>query len=687
MKTTILTLFLLSALPGRTSAVIASNSTNRFANPISLSLDENLHLSHRSVSLSYMASRRLTFGVSNSEHKHHVRRRTEDTRMRNPREKVESLKAYYYFIQALGHSERDGCKHPQPSFTATCPEGAFIVAQSSKSEWTSRLDCNQTDTTSILCEPKKITEETQADIDLEDQNGVVIACYAEEDDNLQVYVQVHAGSYFCDKALEVRSMPHPAVTSGGMVYQMVAIQKQCWQNNGEAESWIFVEPTCGSSPGAVAKIPVTSNKGEDDMLQYTEVPVQTKKVEVDREYMQLSTAIVAHCQMQDNCAVELECSPKCAGRSSCNVNLPGFVTTSTSVPTAANLPDYCAPRNIEMNLRDGEACEFNLMCDSGVCVRGFCESLQKDNLEPCEEGWDCASQACGKYPVSNISSIESVDIPNKSCCPSGSIFGYKGESFCSESQPNGAACHENAMCSSNICVFNTCRSDLLDDGAECEEPNNCLGGHCGYYHDEDTKVCCATGNSILLSEGPMCSNRPAGDMCQNSANSLCESNICVGQVCQATEQEVGERCDNHFDCANDACALASADPSSAYICCPTGEYVFLKASPEEISNTTKIDREIDAFPISGLRVCTGQRAGASCGIEDDVDDMCTSGHCIAGTCHEEPLENGAICSKDSDCRNTICAFSSLEEGASTICCPYNDYKHVYSGELKAVCTS
>ena len=725
-----LTFLVLLMANARTGQAKQSSAHFQFARPLSLSLSDAFNLSSkgnspchnstRHVSSAALASHKgnanapsITAPATTNEFAHVRRRQQETTRKKEPREKVVKLKAFYYFIQALGNSESNGCKQPQPSFTATCPQGAFIVSQSSKSEWTSRLDCHQEDPLSVQCIPKELSVNAETkidDIDMEDQNGVVVACYAsseteyDEEENrihdlLQVSVEVHAGSYFCDKALEVRTMPHPAVIAGGTVYQTVAIQKQCWADNGDEESWIFVEPACGSSrPAATTINREHAVDGEyplvNSMLQHTEVPIQMGDAALSSSEgggvgrlptSNVPTAVIAHCQMQNNCTAELECSPRCAGFSFCNVDLPGFLTASTPVTTSVNPPEPCLPRDFAMNLRDGADCEFNLMCNSGVCIHGVCESVQWEDHEACEENSDCLSQACGKHPVTATSSIDNADIPDKTCCPSGKTFGHEGESFCSEAQPIGAACHEDSMCGSNICIFNTCRPELLDDGIECEEPDDCLGGHCGHYHDEDAMICCATGDSILLSEGIMCSNRPTGDECEYTVNSLCKSNICVEGVCQGIEQEVGETCDNHFDCANDACALATADPSAPYICCPTGEYVFLSTS-DVLLGSEQASRAMDAFPINGLRVCTGQPLGASCGETDDVDDMCTSGLCIEGTCHEASRAGGAPCDKDSDCENNVCALSSLDDDAPTVCCPSNDHKHVYTDELKDVCT-
>lgn len=651
----------------------------------------------------------------------HVRRRqtTEFTETQRQTEAI-SLKAFYYFIQALGKSDNSGCQHPQPAFTATCPTGAFIVSQSARTEWRSRLDCTQTSPTQIHCAPKTITEDNQHEIDFDDLNGVTIACYgtyADEGDdtsesfdpwaNLQVSVQVDPGSYYCDKALEVKTVPHPTVITGGSVYQTVAIQKQCYVDERE-NSWVFVEPTCGR---ATAIDDVSTSRGPPamDLLHTTQVDVEysgdkdqgeqgrpPKEREEDRvpndgavAYVTTqATAMIAHCEMEDGCKAEYSCSPKCAGNDSCLVNLPGFTTNSTAAFTAFPLLNNhpCLPRDFVMDLGEGDSCEFNLMCTSGICIDNQCSAERLEDHEICDEGKDCHSQACGKQPYNATSSIEPTDILVTTCCPSGGTFGHEGESFCKASQPVGAACHEDAMCETNICVFNTCRPTLLTDNTECEEHSDCEGGVCGQYHDEGVNVCCPTGESIGLSDGPWCSNRPTGDACENLANSLCKSNICVEGFCQGIEQDAGAVCDNHFDCKNSACALEAPHLNANHICCPTGDYVFV-AQPEPKNGAF--------IGPNSLRVCTGQPEGAPCqGLDQDLDHMCASGNCIDGTCRSRRLPVGADCLKDEDCQNYICAWSSLEQNDdSKICCPSGDHKHVYvpseentDGTLVDVCT-
>jgi hypothetical protein len=609
------------------------------------------------------------------------------------------LKAFYYFIQALGKSDNSGCKHPQPSFIASCPDGAFIVSQSSRSEWNSRLDCVQYTATQIRCIPKELSLEDQF-IDLDDQNGVTMACYGsaksndtdDNYDNLQVSVQVESGTYTCDKAIEAHEIPIPTVVTGGNVYQTVAIQKQCYSTGQRQEAWVFVEPTCGMSSSAISRA-----SGLETTLRETVVPIQfgdtneeANGESIARESFNLTAVSIAHCEIADECKALYSCANRtCDGTTSCIVVIPEFVTNSTSgITTIFKQDEECLPRDFVVELEDGLLCEFNLMCSSGICIDGTCRADRLADHEPCEEHADCMSRACGKHPEVNatVEDLLSDSIPLKTCCPSGKTFGHEGDSFCKATQPVEAACRADAMCESDICIFNTCRETLLNDGMACEESNDCNGGVCATYHDATGKrECCPTGQSIFLSDGPKCSNRTAGDACENNANSLCQSKICVQGVCQDSPQNDGAVCDNHFDCVNWSCALESAAVTAPFICCPTGAYVFVPQSEDVIVRTST-----GVVASNSLRVCTGQPVGAPCsGGGHDLDDLCESGLCIFGICRAERQVPGDACDEDEDCVFGVCAYASLEERASKVCCESNDHKFVHLADrlrLTDVCT-
>jgi hypothetical protein len=670
--------------------------------PLSLHLNEDLSLvSSRTISFKN-SSRIYSIDVITSDlQQQHLRRRRRRRGLQE--EKVPSstaLKAFYYFIQALGRSNNSSCNHPQPSFIASCPVGAFIATQSSRSEWNSRLDCVQLTETQIRCSPKELGIEDQF-IDLNDRNGVTMACYGsvngddadENYENLQVSVQVESGTYTCGKAIHAFEDPIPTVVAGGNVYQTVAIQKQCYSpgQEGEEEAWVFVEPTCGVSSSGTSR-----DSANQAVLRQSAVPIhfgntdKTNDEAINRVSGIPPTVSISHCDIEDDCRALYMCSNRtCSGTTSCDVAMPGFVTNSTSEITVIfRQEDECLPRDFVLDLEIGHLCEFNLMCSSGICIAGTCRADRLDDHEPCDEHADCKAYACGKHPEVNATAedIRSDNIPLKICCPSGKTFGHEGDPFCKASQPIGAACKADAMCESDICIFDTCRKTLLNDGMECEESTDCNGGVCAIYHDAAGKrECCPTGKSIILSDGPTCSNRTAGDACENNSNSLCQSNICVQGVCKDSPQKVGAACDNHYDCANWSCALQTAFPAAPFICCPSGSYMFVP-QPEEVVVRTSTG----VVTSNSLRVCTGQPFGAPCSAgEQEHDDLCDSGICIFGFCRDNRQIPGDACAEDEDCENGVCAFVSLEDGASKVCCESNDHQRVYLPDrlrLTDVCT-
>jgi hypothetical protein len=117
-------------------------------------------------------------------------------------------------------------------------------------------------------------------------------------------------------------------------------------------------------------------------------------------------------------------------------------------------------------------------------------------------------------------------------------------------------------------------------------------------------------------------------------NAHCESGVCVGGLCRAGKQGVGETCkaDNQVDCANNASGRKMHGP---FTCCPSNSRVFLLAF--------------------GTRncFCLDQPAGAACG---ETNGLCASGACVNGLCLDEKQGIGETCNADDqeDCANNAC---------------------------------
>ena len=190
---------------------------------------------------------------------------------------------------------------------------------------------------------------------------------------------------------------------------------------------------------------------------------------------------------------------------------------------------------------------------------------KQDHLKPmrnAEEDLDCTLGACA---------FETYTVVAKAvCCPTGkkdyisSLNTFSGN-FCMD-QPNGAACPENSLCESGICIFGTCEaeprgvSEMCEENAdcatsvcafgvcqagpleaneECEEDLDCTLGACAFetYTAAAKAVCCPTGKKNYISSllgntfsGNFCMDQPNGAACPE--NSLCASGVCTGGVCE-----------------------------------------------------------------------------------------------------------------------------------------------------------
>lgn len=603
-------------------AQLASGKNNKLEEPWNFYISDFHRLStsgpmHQNLTLGRHLYSPKTVRKS-SQKRHSSLRTARQVQEQQQQDQQRQLLAQYYFVQALGKSDQDGCRNPQPSFGVSCPTGAFIVSQSSKSQWNARLDCSIVSSTTIHCQPRPNQNYTDGD-----KNGITMACYGSTQQELQISVRVDKGSYFCDKVLNYTDFP-ASVTTGGTVYQTVAIQQQCLSSVDGSESWKFVEPLCSSVDGDRSG---GGRDSENPTLQTSTVAVEY--VNGSKLGRQSYTMTLEHCELESNCTRKYTCDPKCTGKTYCYTNMSGFITQTAADVTEAT----CEPRNFSLGIPTGDPCEFNVMCASDICIDNICQDIRLEDHKPCQEDDDCLSGACGRYPegtdVANVTATEST-----TCCPSGGIFGYKGDSYCTASQPVDGYCYDDEMCESNICVFNNCQGSLQEDGMECEEASDCVQGACALY--QGTKLCCPGGSSIFYPEGAICSNRPKGDVCDNDVNILCKSNVCISGICQALPQSVGQICDDNGDCANSACALEKLHESSTFVCCPSGDFFYVAQSNNE-----------------ALPVCTGQPAGTSCG-DKNVGGLCTNSTCTTADCKGTPCASIAAICQTGICSDGIC---------------------------------
>lgn len=225
------------------------------------------------------------------------------------------------------------------------------------------------------------------------------------------------------------------------------------------------------------------------------------------------------------------------------------------------------------------------------------------------------------------------------------------------------------------------RLQSLSQGEPCISDFDCESFACARASaDADAeKTCCEfdyffTGPTL----GNVCTNQPPGAPCLNNRDDLCESFVCVGDVCAAEQLEDGVECDNDSDCVSRKCGRRTATfDDRTQVCCAGGEGV-------------------DIFLMG--TVCGNQALGAPC-IEG-TDGLCEGGmECMLGYCggfvpgpspsDGQPSDGqpvgppkakaGESCESRRDCENNVCGLESLST-ANPICCPNGN-------ATSAVCTN
>lgn len=184
-------------------------------------------------------------------------------------------------------------------------------------------------------------------------------------------------------------------------------------------------------------------------------------------------------------------------------------------------------------------------------------------------------------------------------------------------------------------------------GSICNRNEECSTGRCersGASPLEDTKQCCEFNEDVFITEigANLCSrSAPEGSSCFDNQNSLCQSGVCVGQVCQSSLQSAEALCDDDGDCILGSCALQSAQWPSQNVCCSSGQSVVLP-------NAT---------------VCTEQPVGALCAFSNEA---CASGVCLDTKCVESGKIAGQACSGNAECQgtcvNSLCTNGSVSPG-------------------------
>lgn len=219
-------------------------------------------------------------------------------------------------------------------------------------------------------------------------------------------------------------------------------------------------------------------------------------------------------------------------------------------------------------------------CEDRVCgpspLRGFDCGTCGGPTEYCNLSGrcvdDCLDRRCGSSPIMDFdcgtcgdeapyctedgACVACLDIDDENC--EGFVCDTETHSCVTDCREDDALCAAGHHCDGGSCVLD------LDDGAQCDEPEDCVSGHC------QNGVCCALGQTCCSSkdqctalEAPVCS--PSRNACVACAEEdLCSSQHTDKPFCDAATGRC-EQCVTDDDCRD---VFTAVHPSPLGICTP-----------------------------------------------------------------------------------------------------------------------
>ena len=302
---------------------------------------------------------------------------------------------------------------------------------------------------------------------------------------------------------------------------------------------------------------------------------------------------------------------------------------ASGVCNTGAMPPVCAPPSGCGNgsLDAGEACDDGNNNNGDGCNA----SCLLEDLEPCTDNSQCASNACDTL---GSNTCEPADMcgngtveTGEACDDGGTANGDGCNSTCE--LENGEPCNNNNQCASNAC-------DTLGSNT-CEPANSCGNGteEAGEYCDDGNT---ANGDgcnaSCELEDGQPCADgtQCASGVCDTVGSNTCEpANTCGNGVLEA-----GEACDDggtaDGDGCDSSCLLDVGEPCSDNTQCTTAVCNMAEMPPVCAPPTGCGNGTLD--PGEGCddgNNSQGDGCDAACRIEDD--GPCTdNGQCASGAC-------------------------------------------------------
>jgi len=275
----------------------------------------------------------------------------------------------------------------------------------------------------------------------------------------------------------------------------------------------------------------------------------------------------------------------------------------------------------------GHPCESDTECLSKHCQNGFCCTFgdccgeeqdcppqyavapQCKNQETCQ-GFrmdpTCEQHMCGSAgPIEDDSGC-GVELLAQTCAPYPDRYctGTPAQlpPTCASDCQEDADCVEQAHCDDLVCT------EDLPDGYSCDEPGDCVSGHC------TNQVCCQAGDCCLEGTG-------------------CPAKYRTLPTCEVPDQCQGFRIDalcESFQCSSSDVIEDDSGCTSEVVAADCGFFLPL--------------------------VCVGEtdQAAPQCPAACLADEECLAGHHCDDVCLPDEW-TGTVCDEDSDCQTGHCA--------------------------------
>jgi type IV pilus assembly protein PilY1 len=316
----------------------------------------------------------------------------------------------------------------------------------------------------------------------------------------------------------------------------------------------------------------------------------------------------------------------------CQVVNNGTCAVTTAGVCTDNNGTCSAGRVCIGGVDDGNACNNNGQCDSGLCSK-LCIGGGKAGAV-CNNDNDCLYSSCTAGKIGNLCSVN-ADCDLETCTNPGSTFGDTcvvnadcNSAECTAGEPIkiGTPCASNDQCDTpSTCsagqVGNPCVAD-----ADCDTPNECTAGDAGKLGNPCVvNADCDTPNS--------CTAGQVGNPCVADAD--CDT---PGGSC--TAGQIGNPCAVDTDCNTGAGSCTAPPINLGNVClldtdCNTAAG---SCTAGQIGNICLVDTDCN----TPGNECTAGQIGNPCLADADCD---TPNECTAG----DAGKIGNPCVADADC--------------------------------------